>query len=112
MRTVLAAVALAAAGAVSGVTAVAFHREAWGWVLAVVGASAALLAVPPGWLRSGFGLGWVAALLLAAMGRGEGDWVIGSDLAGYGLLGAGLVHLGLVTATLPVRRVGPVDAES
>lgn len=112
MRIVLATAALVAAGAVSGVAGVAFHRELWGWVLAVVGATAALLALPPGWLRSGFGIGWVTALLLAVMGRGEGDWAVGSDLAGYGLLGAGLVHLGLVTATLPVRRTRPVDPES
>jgi len=112
MRTVLPAVALAAAGAVSGVAGVAFHRELWGWLLAVVGATAALLALPPGWLRTGFGVGWVAALMLAALGRGEGDWAIGSDLAGYSLLAAGLVHLGLVTATLPVGRAGAVDPES
>lgn len=107
--TALLTVLLLGAGGFSGVAAVAFHTEWQGWLLGVAGATAALVALPAGWLRTGFGVGWVLALLVAAMGRSEGDWAISSDLAGYGLLGAGLLHLGFVTATLPLRRPSPVD---
>jgi len=107
--TALLTVLLLGAGGFSGVAAVAFHSDWQGWLLGVAGATAALVALPAGWLRTGFGVGWVLVLLVAAMGRSEGDWAISSDLAGYGLLGAGLLHLGFVTATLPLRRPNPVD---
>lgn len=94
----------AAAGAVSGIAGVAFHTRPWGWWLAVIGTTAALVALPAGAARVGFGLGWLGVLGLASWGRPEGDWVIGQDLAGYGLLGVGLVHVVLITATLPGRR--------
>ena len=94
------------AGLVTGVCAVAFYADPWGWWLAVIGASAALLALTRGPLRIGFGLGWLATLALAVTGRGEGDWAISADLWGYGLLAVGLVHLGYLGATLPVRRPG------
>jgi hypothetical protein len=96
----------AAAGVVSGVCAVAFHSESWGWWLAVVGLSAAVLALR-GWARVGLTLGWLGVVFVAVLGRSEGDWAIGSDAAGYGLLAVALLHLGFTMATLPVRRPGP-----
>jgi hypothetical protein len=93
----------AAAGLATGICAVAFYARPWGWWVAVIGISAALLALPRGVLRLGFGLGWIGVLGLAVLGRPEGDWVISADLSGYGLLGVGLVHLGYLIATLPVR---------
>lgn len=94
----------AAVGLVSGVVAVAFYVDLWGWVLSVIGLTAAVLAFPPGSLRLGFGFGWLAVLMLAVLGRPEGDWAVIGNLAGYGLIGVGLLHLGFLTATLPLRR--------
>jgi len=95
----------AAVGVVSGVCAVAFHHEPWGWWLAVVGLSAAVLALR-GWARVGLTLGWLGVVFVAVLGRPEGDWAIGSDVSGYSLLGVALLHLGFTSATLPVRRPG------
>jgi hypothetical protein len=96
----------AAAGVVSGVCAVAFYLEPWGWWLSVTGLTAAVFVLT-GWSRTTFGAGWLAVLGLAVLGRPEGDWAIGTGVPGYGLLAVALLHLGFVAATLPVRRTVP-----
>ena len=95
-----------AAGFDSGVGAIAFYSEPWGWWLAVIGVSAALVALT-GWLRIGFAVGWLTILGLALVGRPEGDWAISKGVSGYGLLAVALLHLGFVVATIPVRRPAP-----
>jgi F0F1-type ATP synthase assembly protein I len=94
-------------GAWSGILAVAYYDRPWGWFLAVVGLSAAVFALPAGTLRHGFGVGWLAVLGLAVLGRSEGDWAIVSNAAGWGLIVVALLHLGFLSATLPVRRPSP-----
>lgn len=108
----LVGLALVCLGAATGVAGVGFHTRPWGWWLAVVGTTAGLMALPAGLLRIGFGLGWLGMLGLATMGTPEGDWAIGQNLSGYGLLGVGLAHVVLVTATLPVRRRDPTGPDT
>ena len=79
-------------GAASGLAAVAVHREPWGWALGVGAAVAAALALPPTWWgRLAFCLGWAAAVVRLSLARPEGDYLVGADLRGYGLLGAAFV---------------------
>ena len=98
------ALVAAVGGFLSGLVAVAFYARPWGWWLAVVGLTAALVALPRGWWRTGFGVGWLSLLALVVAGRREGDFAITATLPGYALLAVGLLHLGFVTATLPARR--------
>jgi peptidoglycan/LPS O-acetylase OafA/YrhL len=60
-------------------------------------ALAATFALPWRLLRSrvprtatSYAVGWLAVLLLALVGRPEGDYVVASDLPGYVLVAAGL----------------------
>lgn len=109
LRRVLGAVGVAAltvlVGAWTAVCAVAVHSQAWGLALGLGASFAALLATPRGAARAGFVLGWELVLMMAVLGRPEGDWVIMADALGYTLLGAALVLLVLGVATLPVRPV-------
>ena len=54
-------------------------------------------------VASAFCLGWVAMLGLVLAGRPEGDWAIGSDLAGYTLMGTALAMIVLGVAALSGR---------
>jgi hypothetical protein len=79
-------------GAACGLAAVAVHHEPWGWPLGVAAAVAGALALPPTWWgRLAFCLGWAGAVFRLSLARAEGDYLVGADLRGYGLLGAALV---------------------
>ena len=54
-------------------------------------------------VASAFCLGWVAMLGLVLAGRPEGDWAIGSGLAGYTLMGTALAMIVLGVAALSGR---------
>ncbi len=98
----LSAVVLLAAGAATGLAAVALHGRWWGLLLATAATLAALLALPPGWWsRLAFAVGWTGFVGWILNPRPEGDYAIAQDLAGYALLGVGLVVLVLGLATLP-----------
>ena len=84
------------------------HRVSWlglplGLVLAV-GASLATAwhlrggVVPR--LACSYCLGWAVLLGQAVRGRPEGDFAVAGDLAGYTLMGAGLVLVALGVASL------------
>ena len=50
------------------------------------------VALPPTWWgRLAFCLGWAAAVVRLSLARPEGDYLVGADLRGYGLLGVALV---------------------
>jgi hypothetical protein len=49
-------------------------------------------------------LGWVLVLMLAVLGRPEGDYVVTATPRGYGLLAGGLGLLGFAVVTLPRPR--------
>ncbi|RYP88374.1 hypothetical protein EKO23_03330 [Nocardioides guangzhouensis] len=95
----------AGVGVVTGVASIGVHDKSWGWFLLAVGAPyAAAVAAPPGWVRAGFGLGWSGAVLVALLGRPEGDYVVTATARGYALLLAALVLAVFAIVTLPVGR--------
>lgn len=99
----LAALPLVVVGAWTAVCAVALYSNAL-WLGLGVGASAvAMHALPGGWLRFGFMTGWLTVLVIALLGRPEGDWVIVADWHGYTLLGAGLFFVTYAVTTVPRR---------
>jgi len=67
--------------------------------LAITVAVASLL------LRFAFVAGWFAVLMLAVLGRPEGDYAVGGSVRGYSLLVFGLLLLVAPVATIrrPVR---------
>ena len=93
VRVVVAALALAG-GVVTGCAATGLHQYWWGLLLAIATTAALLVAVPGGWWRRlPFALGWVAAVLVLADERPEGDFMIRSSVSGYLLLGTGVAVL-------------------
>lgn len=98
----LAAAGLVLAGAVTGLASVAVHERGWWLLLAAAATGTALVALPPGWWsRLAFTLGWTGLVGWLVLPRPEGDYAIGSDPAGYGLIGLGLLILVAGVATLP-----------
>ncbi len=103
MRQALTTLVLVVAGAWIGICAVAVHALIWGLPLGLAASVAAVLALPAGWRRTGFTLGWLSVLAAAVTGRPEGDWAIVADWSGYLFLASGLVLLVIAVATLPRR---------
>ena len=106
------ALAMMVAGALTGVAGVAVHGHWWGLALASAAALATLLAVGPGWsTRLPFAAGFGLVVLLLAIGRPEGDYVLAATAQGYLMLGLTLVVVAVALATLPrpgrARRRGP-----
>ena len=102
MTAVLRAAALLVAGVVTAVAAVVLHARPWGVLLAVAAVLAALLTLPAGWsMRLPFGLGFVLGVGRLATRRGEGDYLVAGDAAGYVVLGLAVVVAAVALATLP-----------
>ncbi len=95
-------------GLVVGVAAVLVHRDGLLTLgLAVVTSLAVPLLLRSGTrpsLASAFALGWVVLVGLVLLGRPEGDWAVGGDLAGYALVATGAALVVLGTGALPARR--------
>lgn len=84
---VLAGGGLLVVGLLTGASAVLLHARWWGLGLAVAGVSALLVALPRGWwTRLPVAAGWGVAVVLGAVPRGEGDFLVAGDVAGYTLL--------------------------
>jgi hypothetical protein len=95
----------AAVGVTTGIASLGLHDKSWAWWLLAVGAPyAAAVAAPAGWVRAGFGLGWTGLVLVALLGRPEGDYVVAATARGYALLVAALVLGVYAIVTLPVQR--------
>ncbi|MDN5896418.1 MAG: hypothetical protein L0H93_20660 [Nocardioides sp.] len=93
-------------GSCTGIASIAVHQKAVPWLLlAVLAPAAAAYALPAGWLRVGFGLGWVLVLLIAVQGRPEGDFAILATPSGYVLLASALALVVYVIGSIPRRRV-------
>lgn len=93
MRSARAAIAVLAlaGGAVVGVSVVVLHDYWWGLLLGATATAALLVAIPGGWWRRlPFALGWSAAVLVLAVERPEGDYLVDLSLSGYLLLGVGV----------------------
>ncbi|MFT4084393.1 MAG: DUF6113 family protein [Nocardioides sp.] len=102
MRTAAWAVGGLVLGFVVGLAAVAVHSWWWGLVLGLAATLAALVAMRPGWGRVGFAAGWLTPVALATIPRPEGDYAIGTDVTGYGILAGAVVVLAVALATVPV----------
>jgi hypothetical protein len=101
----LAALGLLLVGAATGLATVALHDLGWGLALAIAATGLAVLALPPGWsTRLAFVIGWDAMVGWLTVPRAEGDYLLSQDLAGYTVLGLGLVLLVFGVATLPRPR--------
>lgn len=99
---VLAALGLLLVGAMTAIATIALHQLWWGFVLAFAATLVTAYALPPGWWsRLAFVVGWVVMAGWLTMPRDEGDYVVSEDLAGYAVLGLGLVLLVFGVATLP-----------
>lgn len=100
------AVPVFALGAASGLASVTVHDRSWLWFLLAVSAPVAItVAVASLLLRFAFVAGWFAVLMLAVLGRPEGDYAVGGGVRGYSLLVFGLLLLAAPVATIrrPVR---------
>lgn len=95
MRRLLAAAVTLVLGAAVALGAVALHGYGWGLVLGLLTTVACLVALPGGWARLPFGIGWSVLVVSAAeLRRPEGDVVIArDDRAGWVLLAAAVVVL-------------------
>ena len=107
MRRVLSgllAVPVLLLGAATALATVAVHGHWWGLLLGLAATAASEVALPAGWTRRvAWAAGWVAMVGYLAVPRGEGDYVIAGDLAGYAvLITAAAVALSAL-ATLPGR---------
>lgn len=85
------------------------HGRPLGLALGLVATTLGAYALPGGWsLRFAFTTSWVAVLGVALLPRSGGGYLVAADLAGYTLLGYGLVLLiaGIVTVR-PLRPPPP-----
>jgi hypothetical protein len=97
-------------GVATGVVAVAVHATAWGWPLAIASALAVAFALPPVWWgRPVFCGAWATTVLALSAPRPDGDYLVSSDVAGYGLLVMAIVMV-LVGVAALVRGRARADA--
>ena len=102
----LVALGLLLAGAATAIATVGLHQIWWGFVLAFAATFVTAFALPPGWwTRLAFVVGWAAMVGWLTLPRDEGDYLVSSDLAGYSMLGLGLLLLVFGVATLPHPRM-------
>ncbi|GAA4699832.1 hypothetical protein [Nocardioides nanhaiensis] len=103
----LGVLGLLVAGVVVGTAAVLLHGLWWGFALALATGVASVLALPPGLAtRVPFAGGWTLAVVVLMLPRAEGDYLVGGDLRGYGVLGFTAALLLLAMATVPARGRG------
>ena len=109
MRAASALLALVA-GAATGVAAVAVHATVWGWPLAVAAILVVAFALPPAWWgRPVFCGAWAATVFALSVPRGDGDYLVSADVAGYGLLLAAVLAV-LAALVALVRGRARADA--
>lgn len=106
---VLLHVATLLLGLVVGLAALVAHRTLPPAGLLVsaaasIGAGAWLLTSRRPALSSSYAAGWLAPVVLALLGRPEGDFVVAQDAQGLTLMGVGLVVLCLGVVGLGGRR--------
>jgi len=95
-------------GFATGVAGVGVHRIPFGLVLAVGAALGTVWALRQ-WRRTTvawFAAGWLVALGGGLLGRPEGDIAVGSDTAGYILIGTGFVLVAQAAGALATRETG------
>ncbi len=93
-------------GLVVGVGSVALHRFWWGLLLAIAATATTAYALPPGWARISFAIGWVAIVGCLAVPLDKGGYVIEGDVRGYSLLGFAVALAVAAMVSLPPLRRG------
>jgi hypothetical protein len=107
--------ALLLVGVAGGLATVLLHQRGWGLLLGLAAAAACTRALPRGWARVGFMLGWMGAVGWAMAPRPEGDYLVPGNLLGYAMLVGSFVLLLVALATSgPTRgsRDDPGDSPS
>lgn len=96
-------------GLAAGLASVVVHRSLPGMLLAATAVLTAQWALRQWYRRSAavFAAGWVAPLVVALLGRPEGDYAVGNDLAGYLLIGTGFL-----VAAVGITSLGGRDAST
>jgi hypothetical protein len=90
------------AGVGGGVLTVAVHQWWWGLLLAVAATLLTVFAAPAGWAtRLPFAVGFGGVVVLFAIPRGAGDYLVASTGPGYAVLGTAVVVVTFAIATLP-----------
>ena len=98
------------AGLATGIGTIAVHQSWWWLALALAATAAMLLVAPPGlWTRVPFAVGYAGMVGLASVPRAEGDYLLGSNVEGYVVLGTAFAVL--VTALATLRRPGQSPTE-
>ena len=102
-------------GAAAGLATVLLHQLGWGLALGLAAALTTTLALPRGWTRAAFMVGWAATVAWATVPRAEGDYLVPANASGVLLLGGSFVVLLAALATsAPARapREDPGDPPS
>jgi hypothetical protein len=109
VRRLLVAAATLVLGAAVALCCVALHGYAWGLALGLLTTAATLVALPGGWARLPFAVGWCALVIESSARRPEGDVLVASDWQGRMLFWSFVVVLigGMVGAR---RHAPPPDA--
>lgn len=90
------------AGVGAGVLTVAVYQWWWGLLLAVAVTLLTVLVAPAGWAtRLPFAIGFGGVVVLFAVPRGAGDYLVASTGPGYAVLGTAVVVVTIAIATLP-----------
>jgi hypothetical protein len=90
------------AGIGAAVLTVAVYQWWWGLLLAVGVTLLVVFVAPAGWAtRLPFAVGFGGLVLLFAVPRGAGDYLIASTGPGYAVLGTAVVVVTFAIATLP-----------
>lgn len=108
MLRVVAAVGALGLGLGIGLCSVLLHDYPWGLLLGVVTTVATLVALPGGWARLPFAIGWVVVLWQGVTQRAEGDYLVSADVSGYALMLIGIAVLGAGFVGV-ARRARPGD---
>ena len=103
------------AGIAAAVGTVAVYQWWWGLLLGAAASLALQLATPAGWAtRLPLAVGYGGTVVLLAVPRDEGDYLVAATGSGYAVLGLALVVLMVAIATLPRpgRRWEPAAPEA
>ena len=86
----------------TGMAAVLVHQRWWSLALVAGAVAATVWALPRGWwTRLPFAVGFATVLGVAMTPRGEGDYLVPSNVRGYLLLAVGFLVLLTAVASLP-----------
>lgn len=97
--------ASAVLGVAIAVAVVALHSLWWGMLLGLVTVVALLVALPAGWSRLPFAVGYAAVMLALTAVNPGGDVIVAANARGWIVILSGMVALGLSVAGLrPPRR--------